>query len=115
MDATLWITFFEDILFLVIIGILLSLRQRPYAILAVILFALILVTNIVVLRGFSPWFILVLPCLVAAVIILIARPFLPQPRVSMGVGMTRSVIPLSLFVFVCLTILSIIAIFFTRR
>jgi hypothetical protein len=80
MDATLWIVLFEDILFLVIIGVLLYLRQRPYTILAAMLFAIIVLANIVVLRILSTWFILVLPLLLSTALVVIARPFLPPPR-----------------------------------
>lgn len=115
MDATLWVLLFEDILLLVIIIFLLYLRQRPYAIIAAFIFVIILLINIIILRGFSNWFTLVLPCLLSAAIILIARPFLPRPRVTMGVRMTRGILVPSLLVFLFLTILFVTAILFDRR
>ena len=115
MSAIFWVLLFEDILLLVVIGFLLYLRQRSYTTLAVVIFAIVLLGNIITLRGFSNWFILVLPCYLSVAILLIARPFLPRPRVTMGTGMTRSLVIPSLFVFLLLIVFSVVAILIYRR
>ena len=115
MNTTLWILLFEDILLLIVIGLFLYLRQRAYTILAAVLFAIILLMNAIILLVSSNSFIITLPFLLYTLIIFLARPFLPRPRIMMGTRASRVVLIISLFVFLILTVLSITILVLGRR
>ena len=115
MSTTLWLLLLEDVLLLILIGTFLYLRQRPYPILAVVIFTLALLMNIATLNGFSNAIAFGFTSFCTVAILYFLRPFLPQPRITMGVRASRIVLVISFFIVLVLTVLLITAIFFGRR
>ena len=115
MENLLWILVVEDILFLVVISIFLYLKERTYVILAAIFAVELLIVNVIYLKFYQNWFIIGLPFFSFMILVVLGRPFLPKPRVTMGVRTTRIGLFITLFVLLALTILFVIAIIFFRK
>lgn len=115
MDILLWFLLFENIFFLVAVFAFFYLRQRAYTVIAVIILAALLFTDIVAFQGHHNWFIVVLPSFICVVIGLIVRPFLPRPRITLGHQMARILLFVLAFLTLFLFIIGAIAIVFSIR
>ncbi|SRR5579883_626555 len=115
MENLLPILIAENIVFLVVICIFLYLRQRTYTILAIIFIIELLIANILSFKGYQSVFLIILPFLSFLLLIVLGRPFLPKPHITMEARITKIVTFIALPIGLLLIILSIIAVIFFRR
>lgn len=115
MENLLPILVAEDIVFLVVVCLFLYLRQRAYTILAIIFVIELLIANFISFKGYQSLFLIILPYLSFVLFVVLGRPFLPRPRITMGVQTTKIVMFIALPIALFLIILSVIAIIFFRR
>ena len=105
---------FEDILFLGVIFAFLSLKQRAYTILAMVLLLVLILTNFLSLRGNTNVLVVVFPAIACFLVGMFARFFMKRPHITFGGGVARIVIGIFLLLILAFIILSL-GIFFHRH
>jgi hypothetical protein len=104
MDASLWYLLIEDVLLLVVIGVLLYFKQKPYTIFALIFLAVIIATNVALFLGPHNVFLASFPILFFAFTGVSLRRFPPWARIT-----NRRILSTILITLICIVLLSILA------
>jgi hypothetical protein len=108
MNAFLWSLFVVDICIGALTVAMFFLRQRPYTILAVIFSVILVLVNVVMIYGpqnpATIWF----PAILFVAVILITRPFMPRPRVTLSPKAAKAVF----FILLFCVVLAVLALLF---
>ena len=89
MSFILWSLLIEDIFLLFAIGALFFAKQRPYVVVAVVTFVILLIINMLIFQGNQTPLLLMVPIFAFAVLNLLVRPFLSSSHNTLNPHATR--------------------------